>query len=113
LLHGFPGQIYKHRGFVKTDTVNRAGWYLDLFAGKPMAGFDDQLTNRPTLGVHHKIAEMTDLSIASLDTVTAYGLRASQMCIGMLGGVRVIRSSCIARERFRWLSRYRKATHTP
>jgi hypothetical protein len=47
-----------------------------------MTGFDDQLTNLPTLVVHHKITGVADHSIARLDMVTVHGLYAAQMRIG-------------------------------
>jgi hypothetical protein len=50
LLDGFLGQIHEHRGFLVTDPVHLARRYLHFLAGKPVPGFDDQLTNRPALG---------------------------------------------------------------
>ena len=61
LLDGFLGQIHEHRGFLVTDPVHLARRYLHFLAGKPVPGFDDQLTNRPALGVHHKIADVADV----------------------------------------------------
>ena len=82
LLDGFPGQIDEHGGFLVADPVNRARGYLHLFARKPVAGFDDQLADPPTLVVHHKIADVTEQPVAGLKVVTADGEGAAQMRIG-------------------------------
>src|ERR1017187_2134516 len=59
----------------------------DLLAGKPVAGLDDQVTNRPTLVVHYGVSDMADRSSASLDVVAAKTLCASQMRIVAIVGV--------------------------
>src|ERR1035437_9931324 len=96
LLDGFLGQIHEHRGVRVTDPVHLARRYLHFLAGKPVPGFDDQLTNLPALGVHHKIADMADHPVARLEVVAAHGLRASQMRIGTFG-LRATRSGWLAR----------------
>jgi hypothetical protein len=85
LLDGLPGHIYEHRGFIPTDPVNLARRYLHLFAVEPVPGFDDQLTDRPTLVVHHEITDVADRPIARLEVVAVHGLRAPQMRIGTFG----------------------------
>ena len=86
LLDGLNGQIHEHGGFIIADPVNFACRYPHLFAGKAVAGLDDQLRNRPAQGVHHKITDMADSAITCLDVVAVYGLRAPQMGIGAFGG---------------------------
>ena len=69
-------QIHEHLGFRITDSIDLARRYQYLLAGKPASGLDDQVTNRPTLIVHHKISDVSDYSIARLDVVAADGLCA-------------------------------------
>ena len=61
-----------------------------------MPGFDDQLANRPALGVHHEIADVADGSIARPEMVSVHGLRAPQMRIGSFG-LRAIYTGSLAR----------------
>ena len=79
LLNSFTGQICEDRGFLVADPVYFIRRYLNLSAGKPMTGFDDQLANGPSLIVHHKIADMADSSVASLEVVAVDGLGAPEM----------------------------------
>ena len=54
----------------------------NLLAGKPrVAGLDDQVTNRPTLVVHHKTSNMTNRFFAGLKVIASDGVRAPQMRI--------------------------------
>ena len=99
LLDGFAGQIHKYGGFVVTNPVNLAGRYLHFLAGKPVAGFDDQLTNGPALGVHHKITDVADYPVAGLDVVAVHGLRAPQMGIRAFVGTATC-SGRLTRKRF-------------
>ena len=85
LLDGFRGQVYEDRGVWITDPVHHAGRYLDFLAGKPVSGFDDQLTNCPALGVHHKVTDVADSPISCLEMITVHGLSTPQMSIGALG----------------------------
>jgi len=85
VLDGFLGQAYEHRGFVETDPGNFVRRDQHLFAGEPVAGFDDQLTDRPAFIVHHKIADVADDPVVGLEMVAAHGLRVSQMRIGAFG----------------------------
>src|ERR1035437_900594 len=112
LLDGFAGQVHEHRGLLVTNPVNLARRYLHLFAGKPVAGLDDQLTNRPALVVHHKIADVADRPITCLEVVAVHGLRVPQMSPGTFG-LRANRTGCFAQERFGWQLQDRKAAHTP
>ncbi len=50
LLDSFRGQIYKHCGFLVTEPINFARWYLYFSARQPVPGIDDQLANRPAPG---------------------------------------------------------------
>src|SRR5208282_1682175 len=112
LLDGLGGQIHEHGGFIVTNPTNLARRYLHLFARKSVAGFDDQLMNCPTLGVHQKIADVADRPISCLDVVTIDGLRAPQVGIGALGGTATC-GSWLARERCWWQFQNREAAHTP
>ena len=49
LLDGFLGQLHEHRGVLVTDPVNFADRNQHLVAGEPVPGFDDELTDGPTL----------------------------------------------------------------
>ena len=91
LFDGLLGQIHEHRGFVVTDPVHFARRNPHLLAGEPVAGFDDQLPDRPALVVHHKIADVADDAVAGLKMIAVHGLRAAQMRIGAFG-LRDIRS---------------------
>ena len=51
LDRGF-GELHEHGGFLVTDPLHLAHRYLHLFAGEPVAGFDDQLMDGPTFVVH-------------------------------------------------------------
>jgi len=44
----------------RTDPGNFVRRYQHLFAGEPVADFDDQFMNRPAFIVHHKIADVAD-----------------------------------------------------
>src|ERR1035437_2289858 len=112
LLDGFSGQVHEDGRFVVANPANLARRYRHLLARKPVTDLDDQLTNRPALGVHHKGADMADDPVARLEVVAAHGLRAPQMRIGTFG-LRVTRSGWLARERFGWQLQGREAAHAP
>src|ERR1035441_9630563 len=112
LLNDFHGHIHEYRGVRITDPGHLARRYLHFLAGKPVAGFDDQVTNRPALGVYHKIADVADDSVVFLEMVAAHRLRASQMHMGRVG-LRASRSCWFVWESFCWQFQDRKAANAP
>ena len=68
---GFLGQVDEHLRFVVADPVDVFRGNHHLFAGKPMAGFDDQVTDRPGIAVDDEVGDVADFSIIGLDMVTA------------------------------------------
>src|SRR4029450_13981796 len=78
---GFLGHVHKYLGFLVTDPVDILRRNHDLLVGIPMAGLNNQVTNRPTLGVDDKIDDVADRSFAGLDGVAAKSLCALQMKI--------------------------------
>src|SRR6185436_18654514 len=76
---GFLGHVHKYLGFLVTDPVDILRRNHDLLVGIPMAGLNNQVTNRPTLVVDDKIDEVADRSFAGLDGVAAKSLCALQM----------------------------------
>lgn len=85
LLDCFHALTDKHSGGVPTDSCDLAGGDLDLFAGKTMAGLDDQLAQGPSLVVHHEITHVAGSPVARLQEVTRDGLGAAQMRVGGFG----------------------------
>ena len=86
VLDGLLAQFDEDCGFIPTDPRNLAGWDLDLFSGKPMPGFDDQLADHPALVVHHEIADMAEHPVARLEQVAVHSLCAPQVSVGTFAG---------------------------
>jgi len=109
LPNRFPARIHKHLGFPITDAVNLLRWNDDLLAGKPMAGFDDQETNCPALGIHYKISDVADSSFTGFDVVALQSQCASEVRIAAaLVGVTIRAHPTNRRE-----IRLRKSAHAP
>src|SRR4051812_46430977 len=69
----------EHGGLLVANSLDLLHRYQGVFARKPMTGFNNQLANRPSLGVYHEIADMADRFFPHPDEVTVHGLRAAQM----------------------------------
>jgi hypothetical protein len=78
LHHGFLGHVHRYVGILITDTPDTLRGNRDLLAGKPMAGLNDELTNRPIFIIDDKIDDVANFSFAGLDMVAADGAGTPQ-----------------------------------
>ena len=71
-LHdGFLGHVDRYVGILITDTPDMLRRDRDLLAGKPMAGLNDELTNRPVFIIDDKINDVAQFLLRSF----GYGSR--------------------------------------
>jgi hypothetical protein len=83
LLDSFLGQIDEHRRVFVTDAGNFAHWYQHFLASESVPRFDDKLTNRPALIIHHKITDVTGDSITRL--LSSIRLDGTTACMAIEG----------------------------
>ncbi len=80
-LNVFFGETHEHFRFLIADSFDLARRDQDFFARIPVAGFNDQIANRPTLFIDDEINDVADLSVACFDVITANGLSAAEMLV--------------------------------
>ena len=80
-LNIFFGETHKHFRFLIADLFNLAGWDQDFLTRIPVAGFDNEIADRPTLFIDNEISDLTDLPVARLNMIAANGLSAAEMFV--------------------------------
>ena len=86
LLQSLPAQAHEHCGFLITDPFNSRDRDFRFLAGKPAAGFNDQLPNGPIPMIHEKVAKVAFDTIACSESVGLEDLCAPQLPSSLILG---------------------------